>query len=173
MAIIKKRKEKLAIKSSKDKKGEIMERKTYDTGLYLDRLFDQFRSNFEDFLWNPENSLIDMSSETRTPNMDVIDLGDKYQLTAEIPGVSRDNINIEVTPNEVEISADQELEEEEKGKDWLKRERSSTSFYRYLELPEELKTNDAEAEFKDGVLTLTLPKVQPKPKHESKKVKIK
>jgi len=45
------------------------------------------------------------------------------------------------------------------------------SFYRCLELPEELKTDDVEAAMEDGVLKLTLPKVEPKPKYEATKVK--
>jgi HSP20 family protein len=47
------------------------------------------------------------------------------------------------------------------------------SFYRALELPEELKTDNVDAEFKDGVLTLKLPKVEPKPEYKAKKVNIK
>ena len=58
-------------------------------------------------------------------------------------------------------------------KNWLRRERSSTSFYRALELPEELKTDNVDAEFSDGILTVKLPKVEPKPEHKPKKVKIK
>ncbi|MDH7507418.1 MAG: Hsp20/alpha crystallin family protein, partial [Candidatus Thermoplasmatota archaeon] len=84
-----------------------------------------------------------------------------------------DNIDIQVTPNAVEISAKQETSEEEKQKNWLRRERSSTSFYRYLELPEELKTDSVEAEMKDGLLTIKLPKVEPKPEYKATKVKIK
>ena len=47
------------------------------------------------------------------------------------------------------------------------------SFYRALELPEELKTDNVEAELKDGVLTVNLPKVEPKPEYKAKKVQIK
>jgi HSP20 family molecular chaperone IbpA len=46
-------------------------------------------------------------------------------------------------------------------------------FYKALELPEQLKTDDIDAELKDGILTLKLPKVEPKPEHKPKKVKIK
>jgi HSP20 family protein len=172
MPIQKKKKEKLAITSSNRKKVELMERRPYDYWNDVDRLFDQFRSNFEDLLWYPRTNLWNLSDQIRTPSMDIVDFGDKYQLTVELPGISKDDINIEVTPKDIEISAEKKTEEEEKRKNWLKRERSSTSFYRYLELPEELKTNDVDAQFKDGVLTLTLPKVEPKRHHESKKVKV-
>jgi HSP20 family protein len=173
MPIQNKKKEKITVKPTQRKKGELVERRPYDNLTDIDRLFDQFRANFEDLLWYPRMNLRDFSEQIRTPSMDVVDLGDKYQLTVEMPGISRDDINIEVTPNDLEISAEKKTQDEEKRKNWLKRERSSTSFYRYLELPEELKTNDVDAQFKDGILTLTLPKVEPKRTHESKKVKVK
>jgi len=47
------------------------------------------------------------------------------------------------------------------------------SFYRALELPEELKIDDVDAEFRDGILVLKLPKVEPKPKDKPKRIKIK
>jgi HSP20 family protein len=105
--------------------------------------------------------------------MDVIDLGDKYEMHVEMPGIPKEDINIEVTPNAVEISAKHETREEDKGKNWLRRERRSMNYYRSIDLPDELKTEDAEAEMKNGVLTLTLPKVKPKPKYKAKKIKIK
>jgi HSP20 family protein len=73
----------------------------------------------------------------------------------------------------VEIKADYDESKEEKGKNWLRRECNSMSFYRALELPEELKTDNVEAELKDGVFKVYLPKVKPKPEHKAKKVQIK
>ena len=75
--------------------------------------------------------------------------------------------------NGVEIEAKTEESKEEKGKNWLRKERSGVSFYRSLELPEELKTENVEAELKDGILTLNLPKVEPKPEYKAKKVQVK
>jgi HSP20 family protein len=117
--------------------------------------------------------MIDPFLTTRTPTMDVVDLGNRYEMTFEMPGISKDNIEIQVMPNAVEISAKQENEEEEKKKNWLRRERSYTNFYRHLELPEEIKTDSVEAEMKDGVLTMSLPKIEPKPEYKATKVKIK
>ena len=63
--------------------------------------------------------------------------------------------------------------EEEEQKNWVRRERRSMSYYRNFELPEHIKSDQVEAELKDGILKVMLPKVEPKPEHESKKVKIK
>ncbi len=63
--------------------------------------------------------------------------------------------------------------EEEKVKNRLHRECNSMSVYRSLELPEELKTDNFDAEFIDGILHLSLPKVKPKPELKPTKIKIK
>ena len=172
MSIIRDKKDKLAIKPT-EKKGELTQRRPTDLWSDMDQLFDQFRSNFDHLFWDTPRSMIDPFSSTRIPTMDVIDLGNRYEMTFEIPGISKDNIYIQVSPNAVEISAKQENETEEKQKNWLRRERSCTSFYRHLELPEDVQTENVDAEMNDGVLTLSLPKVEPKPEYKATKVKIK
>jgi HSP20 family protein len=156
------------------KRGEFIEASAYDLWTDMNRLFDRFRKKFDDLFWGPEGSgVIGIYEGTRRPPTDVIDLGDKYEMHVEMPGVPKENINIEVTPTGVEISAAHEVKEEEKGKNWLRRERRSMNYYRSLDLPDELKTEDVEAEMKNGVLTIKLPKVEPKPRYKAKKIKIK
>jgi HSP20 family protein len=170
MALIKGKKEKLAIVPKQ--KTEVMVQRPYELWSDMDQLFDRLRSNFDELFWGPRADLI-TSSDYRTPLMDIVDLGDKYEMHVEMPGIKKEDINIEVTPTMVEISAEHEETSENKGKNWLRQERSSTNFYRSLELPEGLKTGNVEAELKDGVLTLSLPKAEPKPKFETTKVRIK
>jgi len=173
MAFRKEKKEKTDIQPY-NKKGDITISRPYDLWEEMDRMFDQFRSGFDDLFW-PISSRDNTSLQTRnrTPLTDIADLGDKYEMRLEMPGIPKDKINIEVTQNSVEISADYNEEKEEKGKNWLRQERSSGTFYRSMELPEELKTGEVEAEFKNGVLTVMLPKVKPKPKQKTKKIKVK
>ena len=168
MSIRKNKKNKLAVKDEERQPTDIALRRPYDLWTDMDRLFDSFRSSFDDIFWNPTTSI-----RERTPPMDIADLGDRYEIHVEMPGIPKDDINIEVTSNNIEISAEHKEQSEDKGKNWLRRERGSTSFYRSLEVPEELKTDKVDAELKDGILNLTLPKLEPKPKQESKKVKIK
>jgi len=170
MALRKEKKEKLAV-IPKEKRGTIA-RRPYDVWMDMDRLFDRFRSNFDELFWGPETSPM-ISSDYRTPVMDVVDLGDKYEMRVEMPGIKKEDVNIEVTPTMVEICAEHEETSEDKGKNWLRQERSSIGFSRCLELPEELKTGTVDAELKDGVLTLLLPKAEPKPQYEKTKVRIK
>jgi len=173
MALIKGKKDKLAIRPTEEKQGEITPRRPYDLWTDMDQLFDQFRTNFTDLFWRPSTSLSSPFDDLRTPMMDVADLGNRYEMKVEIPGIPKENINIEVSPTNIEISAKHETEEDEKNKNWLRRERSSTSFYRSIEFPDKIKTDTVEAEFKDGILNLSLPKAEPKPEMKSTKVKIK
>jgi len=169
MELKKGKKEKLAIVPKQ--KTEVMTQKPYELWSDIDQLFDRFRTNFDELFWGPRTGLI-KSTDYRTPLMDIVDLGDKYEMHVEMPGIKKEDICIEVSPTTVEICAEHEESTEDKGKNWLHQERSSTDFYRSLELPEKLKTGNAEAELKDGVLTLSLPKAEPKPKSETTKVSI-
>ncbi len=174
MAIRKGKENKLTVRPSENK-GEISSMRPHDLWSEMDRLFDSFRTDFDDLFWpfNTRTTAMTQMTQRRTPPMDVADMGDCYEMRLEMPGIPKDDINIQVTSNSIEISAKHEENKEDKDKNWLRRERSSTSFYRALELPEELKTDNVDAEFSDGILTVKLPKVEPKPEHKPKKVKIK
>ena len=91
----------------------------------------------------------------------------------EIPGIPKDNIDIQVNHNGIEVKAECKEEKEKKDKNWLRRECSETNFYRSVELPDELKTDNVDAELIDGILTVSLPKLEPKPVKKSRKVEIK
>jgi HSP20 family protein len=174
MAIKKKKEKKLAVKPSDDRR-EITSMRPMDLWSEMDKLFDGFRTDFDDLFWPFGQRTYPLSTMThrRTPPIDVADLGDHYEMRLEIPGIPKEDINIEVTSNTIEISANHEEKNEDKDKNWLRRETSSMSFYRALELPEELKTDSVDAEFKDGILTIKLPKVTPKPEDKPKKINIK
>jgi HSP20 family protein len=167
------KKDKLAVRPTEGKQGEIIQRRPYDLWTDMDQLFDQFRTNLDDLFWRPRSAFLSAFDEQRTPMMDVADLGNKYEMKVDMPGIPKDNINIDVSPTGIEISAKQETTQDEKNKNWLRRERSSMSFYRSVEFPDKIKTNTVEAELKDGVLILSLPKAEPRPEFKATKVKIK
>ena len=156
------------------KKGEVTTRRPYDLWRDMDSLFDTFRTDFDDLFWPWTGAGgITTNMQNRTPPLDVADMGDHYEMHLEVPGIPKENIDIEVKQNGIEIKAECKNENEEKGKNWLRRECIGTSFYRALELPEDLKTDEVDAELKDGVLTVNLPKLEPKPVQKTKKVNIK
>jgi len=141
----------------------------------FDRAFERFRRDFQSILLPHElvlghglPSLADM--ETDIPYIDLEDKGNSFILTAEAPGFKKDEIDINICGNSVEISGCKETKTDEKNKDYVRKERMSESFYRTMTLPEEVKYEEVSADLKDGVLEIMLPKKNPKPR---KKIAIK
>jgi len=93
--------------------------------------------------------------------MDVIDKGDKYAVSVDLPGVKKEDIQVSVEGPRLSIRAENKGEREVKDKDGsrlLHQERFATSYARSVELPDEVTDQGAEAVFDNGVLRLTLPK---------------
>jgi HSP20 family protein len=94
--------------------------------------------------------------------VDVREAPEAYTLHAELPGVKREDIHIEIDGNEVSIAAEAKREAEAgEGDKWLRRERAWGKAARRFALPAEVDEATATAKFVDGVLTLTLPKKAP------------
>jgi HSP20 family protein len=173
MAIRKEKNNKLAVRPNKQK-GKITAPRPYDLWSDVNQLFDSFRTNFDDLFWPwRESSAVTTYESQRTPPMDVEDTGKSYEMHLEIPGISKDNIDIQVTQNGIEIKAECDETKEEKGKNWLRRECSGVNYYRTMEFPEDVKTDEVEAELTDGILFVNLPKLEPKPYQKAKKINIK
>jgi HSP20 family protein len=141
-----------------------------DLWMEFDEAFDRFRRDFENLLWPSEELPMMREMETRMPAIDLEDRGDKYMMTVDVPGFRNDEIEINVWDSMVEISGCRETKQDEETKGYVRKERSSESFYRQMALPEEVKVDDAQANLQNGILELTLPKKVPKKK---KKVPIK
>lgn len=137
----------------------------------MDRLFEDFKSDWENAFLATRAFATDL---IRQPLVDVADNGKEYVVKAEVPGLKKEDLTIEITENGVEISGETKMEqkEEDKEKGYLRRERRYASFYRSLPLPDAVLTDKAEAELKDGILTVKLPKAAP-PEKKSKKVQVK
>lgn len=137
----------------------------------MDRMFDDLRLGFENYLAVPG---IFGTTTFRAPAVDLIDEGDEYKLHAEMPGIKKEDINLEVGDTELEISAEtkEEKKEEDEKKGYIRRERRYSKFYRRVPLPQPVDSEKAEAELKDGVLTVRLPKISP-PEKKTKKVGVK
>jgi HSP20 family protein len=172
MTIRKEKKNALTERSGNNR--EMVEKRPFDLWTDIDRMFNDFRSDFTNLFWpwSQRNELTNMIP-TKTPPMNIADLGDRYEMHVEIPGIPKENINIEVTPNSIEISGQHEESKENKRKNWIQRECNCMRYYRSLDFPEEVKSNDVNAEMKKGILTIMLPKVKPRPEQKPKKVTIK
>ena len=107
---------------------------------------------------------------TVEPFVDVIDNGDKVVVAADIPGVEKEDLSVNISGDMLEISAERKKEAEEKKEGYVRRERTYTSYYRAIPLPAEVDADKADATFENGVLEITMPKVQVP---EKKKIEIK
>jgi HSP20 family protein len=92
--------------------------------------------------------------------LDVFESDDDVTVRASIPGINPDDIGISVTGDVLTIKGQTSEEREEKQGNYHLRERRYGAFQRSITLPAPVNTDKAEAEFKNGVLTLTLPKVE-------------
>jgi len=104
--------------------------------------------------------------EGRMPSVDVIDRDNEILVRAEIPGVDKKDLDVSVTEGSVCIKGSVQHEEEEEKGEYYRRETSSGSFARTVALPNEVDTAKVKAEFKDGVLEMTLPKVKESKRHK-------
>jgi HSP20 family protein len=136
----------------------------------LDSAFENFRKEFEKS-FSSFPSLPSMPKITSL-SCDVLDEGDKYVIKAEMPGVKKDEIKINVFDNSLEISAQHKEEEEEKKKNYLRKERSEISYYRTLPLPEKVVSDKTQAKLADGILSMTIPKATPTPKPKSISIQV-
>ena len=89
--------------------------------------------------------------------LDVARDGESFIVKASLPGVDSEKIDVNVDENVLEIKANNEAESEERQDGVLLRERRTGTFYRSIRLPEAIDHAKAESNYKDGVLTVTLP----------------
>lgn len=96
--------------------------------------------------------------ETRSFRVDVKETDKEYIVEADLPGCDKNNINVSYDEGILTIAASYEETAEEKDKNYIRRERRRGNFSRSISIPEDVKTNEIKASFKDGVLKVTLPK---------------
>ncbi|MEO0105473.1 MAG: Hsp20/alpha crystallin family protein, partial [candidate division WOR-3 bacterium] len=101
------------------------------------------------------------------PLVDMYEKGNDIIVEAEIPGMEKENLSVTVSENTVTIKGEIKKEKEVKEKDYYLCERSYGSFSRTIDLPTEVDSGKAKANYKNGVLTITLPKKQPEKKLET------
>ena len=167
---------------SKEKKGALAvkkEKKTVpavkepepETIQDFNQMLDTLRS---EIVWDPFRGFewpVEYELPTRIPYVDVIDYGKEYVVKAELPGLKKENVEIEVGSNELMLIAKSDVESEEKGKTYLHRERAYSSFRRYIGFAEAVDAGKVSATIVDGVLEVKLPKLVPEPERKKRKIK--
>jgi HSP20 family protein len=126
----------------------------------MDRLFDSFLgrgtlspgSLFDDDLLSVPAL---PRSMTWMPQVEVLRRADKYVVRADLPGLRKEDVNVEVNDDVLTISGERRDEHEEDRDGFYRSERSYGQFYRAIPLPEGVDANQCDAQFKDGVLEIT------------------
>ncbi|HIK51057.1 MAG TPA: Hsp20/alpha crystallin family protein [Oscillatoriales cyanobacterium M59_W2019_021] len=99
------------------------------------------------------------------PTVELIDTPDNFQLRVALPGISRDHINIEATRNAVSISGERSYPPQDDRATYLRSEFAYGKFQRLVNLPTEIDADRIQANYADGLLTLTLPKAEHARRH--------
>jgi len=136
-------------------------------------VFERFRRDFQNQILPSTEALDKVLStvpKTRAPLVDLQNRGKDYLLKAEMPGFKKQDIEIQVYEDAVEISGSVGWKYDSKNEKYVCKERACETFYRMVQLPEEIKVDDVTADLKDGVLEVTLQKKAPK---QSKKIVLK
>lgn len=102
-----------------------------------------FTTEFKDFEWMPQ--------------IEVFKTNGDLMIKADLPGLTRDDVKVELTDEALTISGERNEEKEEKREGFYRNERDYGRFYRYVPLPDGVKTDKAKAMFRNGVLEVTLP----------------
>ena len=92
------------------------------------------------------------------PPVDLVEAEDHFVLKADLPGLSEDDVNVEVQDGNLTISGEREAEHESQERGWYRIERSFGSFNRSLTLPDGVDTDAISARFENGVLEVRIPK---------------
>ena len=129
----------------------------------FDRVFDQlFETNFPEFV---RSVGVKPYQGSAYPKVNVYEYDEKVGIVAEIPGLDKKQLNVDVEDGVLTISGDKHSTFEEDGAKVIRRELKQSSFKRSFELGEQLDGDNIAANFKDGVLAVSIPKIEPeKPK---------
>jgi len=140
----------------------------------FDDLVDNFRKNFIESIAFPfEWISLEPTVPVREATVDLVDEGNKFVVHAEMPGVTKDNIDVALTKDGIEISAETDVETKDTEKNFVVRERVYSHIYKQLAFPEEVIPEKAESTFRNGLLEVSIPKktIAPAPKKHKVTVK--
>lgn len=132
----------------------------------INRVFDDFWSRFDRGAGGTHGL------PSAAPRTDVSETDDGVEVCVELPGMDEKDIDVSLGDGVLTIRGERKAEKEEEKKGYFLSERSYGSFYRSIPLPPGADTDKAEAKFKNGVLTITLPKT-PEAREKVRKIAVK
>jgi len=122
-----------------------------DVSKHLDRIFRRFPTRAD----SDEEAL---TLADWTPTVDITETDAAYLIKGEIPGVDKADVKVTIENGMITMRGERKQEKEEKGKKYHRIERSYGSFMRSFRVPDDVDEAEVKAEFKDGMINVTLPK---------------
>jgi HSP20 family protein len=140
----------------------------------IDRVFEGFFGNFLTPFGRPyvDQTAPFFGASLQSPNVEVKELADSYEISAELPGIDEKDIELTLRDGMLTLKGEKKSEKKEEKENLYVSERSYGSFMRSLQLPENVDAQRVSAQFDKGVLTVRLPKSAEKPSN-AKKIDIK
>ncbi len=150
----------MALIKSEPRRGELAP--VHSLRQEVDRLFDAF---FRGWPRPWSSGGVPLEPGAFAPNVDLKETDKEFVLTAEMPGMRKDDVDVNILEQSITIRGERKEEKESKELDYHYRESAYGSFQRVIPLPSPIVAGKATARLKDGILTLNLPKAEPsKPK---------
>jgi HSP20 family protein len=123
--------------------------------------------------WNEWFDNVGISARTiNVPAVNITERKDKYEVSLAAPGMKKDDFKIDIDGNMLSISSEKEEKNEEKDKNFSRKEYNYSSFSRSFYLPEEVNQDKIEAKYEEGVLKISLPRKEGLKKNKAKKIAV-
>lgn len=135
----------------------------WDPAVEVDSLQSEVNRLFDSFFGGSRSG--EGPARRWVPAMDLAETKDEFVLTADLPGMSEDDVSIEIKEGALTVSGERRESHEEKEKGYHRVERSFGSFSRSLTLPEGVEASDVAATFDRGVLEIHIPKPEERKPH--------
>lgn len=136
----------------------------------INRIRKEMNKVFDRFSQNPAFKNLKEISSMKTPPLDMQETGDSVIIKLDMPGVNKEDVQINVKDSLLEVKAHKKREARTVREGYYKQERAFSGFYRALQLPANVDSENTEVDYKDGVLKITIPKKERA--KEKKKIKI-
>lgn len=125
----------------------------------LFNLHNQMGSVFRDILSTADSNRDDENSSL-IPTVDISEMDSGYEIHVELPGVAQEDVQVSVTENLLTIKGEKNQKQETENENYHRVERRYGTFQRRFTLPRHVDTGNIKANYKDGILTLTIPKAE-------------
>jgi HSP20 family protein len=126
------------------------DRRLRDLQREVDSIFDQFFGRSED----------EDTSAVWAPRTDLSETDDAFRIRLDVPGMTKDDITINLQNNTLTVSGERTSERTDEGEEYVRVERAFGNFHRTFTLPNAVDRENVEAAYEDGVLTINVPKTE-------------